>query len=63
MAEYGACAENLTHAAYEGEGKREAQAYADAVSYRQPRIVFGCESLGTSEQDAIHHNQRDEYAQ
>ena len=63
QAEDGAVAEQFTTDAQQRQAQREAQADADAVEERSHGRLLGCEGLGTSEDDTVHDDQRDEEAQ
>ena len=63
QSEDAAVAEQFTTDAQQRQAQREAQADADAVEERSHGRLLGCEGLGTSEDDTVHDDQRDEEAQ
>ena len=62
-AEDGARAQNLTTDAQQRQAQREAEADADAIEERSHGRVLRGETLSTSEDDTVDHNQRDEQSQ
>ena len=55
-------AHDLAHRGDEGEGEREADPRAETVGDRVDDPVLACERLGAAENDAVHHDERNEYA-
>ena len=62
-AEDGAAAQELTDAAQQRQGEREAQTHAEAIQTRREDGVLRGESLSATQHDAVHHDQGDEQAE
>ena len=61
--EDGAAAEDLAHRTEHRQRAGEAEADADAVQGGIPHAVLGGEGLRAAEDDAVHHDERDEQAE
>ena len=61
--EGGSGAQDLADEAEHGEREGEADAHADAVTSAREDAVLGGEGLRAAEDDAVHHDERDEQAQ
>ena len=53
----------LTSQAKQREGNGEGQAHAQAVEDAGHDTVLGCKGLSTTQNDAVHHDERDEKPQ
>ena len=63
MVESGKVSEDFPHQTYAGQGDGEADSGSDSVQSTVYHSVLVGESLGSSEHDAVNHNQRDEDTQ
>ena len=52
--------QQLTHGTQQRQTQRKAQAHAYTIEHGSHRTVLGGKRLGASQQDTVHHNQRDE---